>query len=95
MTDSHPSLTVERLADNLKQVRSRIAAAAERSGRSAKHVRLIAVTKYVDATVTERLCRAGCLELAESRPQQLWTKVEHLAASGMKCAVASDRTSAA
>lgn len=62
------------IADNLRRVRERIARAAEQSGRAPDAVRLVAVTKYVDATAAAELVAAGCHDLAESRPQALWTK---------------------
>lgn len=65
---------VRRIADNLQQVRDRIARAARAAGRRAEDVRLIGVTKYVDPQLTAALLAAGCRDLGESRPQQLWDK---------------------
>ncbi len=62
------------LADNLKRVRDRIGAAAQAAGRDAKDVRLVAVTKYVDSATTAALHSAGCDDLGESRPQEIWDK---------------------
>jgi pyridoxal phosphate enzyme (YggS family) len=64
------------LADNLAEIRGRIAAAAERSGRPADTVKLVAVTKYVDPATACLLVEAGATDLGESRPQQLWSKAE-------------------
>ena len=50
-----------------------------RSGRSADAVTLVAVTKYVSADVVRPLVAAGCRDLGESRPQQLWEKAAALA----------------
>jgi len=69
----------DRIAENLALVRERIATAAARSGRSPEKIMLVGVTKYVDAPVTRMLFAAGCRELGESRPQQLWEKAESLA----------------
>lgn len=69
----------DRCLANLATIRGRIAAACERAGRSADEVRLIAVTKYVDAAITRTVAECGCLDLAESRPQQLWDKAAALA----------------
>ncbi len=63
-----------RIADNLSAVRSRIAVAAARSGRRADDVRLVAVTKYAGEREIEALLAAGCRDLGESRPQQLWQR---------------------
>ena len=68
----------EILADNIARVRERMATAAQRSGRAADEITLVAVTKYVGVDETRALIAAGCHELAESRPQQLWQKAEQL-----------------
>ncbi len=62
------------LADNLARVQQRIHQAAETAGRVGDDVQLVAVTKYVDASITAALLAAGCSMLGESRPQQLWDK---------------------
>ena len=67
------------IADNLTAVRERIAAAAARSGRAAEAVRLVAVTKYVGLDEIHALLDAGCLDLGESRPQQLQQRAAELA----------------
>jgi PLP dependent protein len=67
-----------RIAENVAAVRGQIAAAAQRSGRPADAVKLVAVTKYVSADVVRPLVEAGCLDLGESRPQQLWDKAAQL-----------------
>jgi len=68
-----------RIADNLAGVQARIAEAALRSGRDADAVRLVAVTKYADIAHTQALVAAGCRDLGESRPQQMWKKAAALA----------------
>jgi pyridoxal phosphate enzyme (YggS family) len=68
-----------RLQENLRRVRGRIEAAARRSGREPEDVTLVAVTKYVGPETAHALCAAGCCELGESRPQELWRKAEALA----------------
>src|SRR5437868_4128720 len=80
-----PLPTVEiarRIRDNLGQVRDKIAAAAIRSGRTANHILLVGVTKYVEPDTARLLVEAGLTHLGESRPQELWNKAEALA--GMK-----------
>jgi len=71
-----PSMSdaAQQILENLAQVRQRIELAADRAGRRAVDIGLVAVTKYVDATVTAALLSAGCVALGESRPQQLWEK---------------------
>lgn len=63
-----------RLLDNIARVRAEVEAAAVRSGRPAGAVKLVAATKYVDATLTRQVAAAGLLDLGESRPQEIWAK---------------------
>src|SRR5262245_740309 len=69
------------IAGNLAHVRQRIAEAAGRSGRKADEVRLIAATNYVGLAEARALVAAGCRDLGESRPQELWHKTAELANS--------------
>lgn len=64
---------------NFERVCRQIEAAALRSGRRASEVTLVAVTKYVDVGAARDLLAAGCADLGESRPQELWRKAEQLA----------------
>ena len=68
--------TSQLIADNLARVRERIADAAVSSSRKADEIQLVAVTKYVGPAESKALLDAGCVELGESRPQQLWEKAE-------------------
>ncbi len=68
------------IAENLRRVRERIARAAESAGRTADEVRLVGVTKYVGSREAAELAAAGCLDLGESRPQELWKKAGEIAA---------------
>lgn len=68
----------QRLADNLASVRRRISEAADRTGRSASEIALVAVTKYASAETARQLAELGCTDLGESRPQELWAKAEAL-----------------
>lgn len=67
---------VEQFKENLTVVRQRIADAAQRSGRSATDVQLVAVSKYVDAAMTALLIEAGADVLGENRPQALDEKYQ-------------------
>jgi PLP dependent protein len=62
------------IAGNVARIRERIAAAAVAAGRDPASVKLVAVSKYVDASTAALLVAAGCNALGESRPQQLWEK---------------------
>ncbi|HEV3021068.1 MAG TPA: YggS family pyridoxal phosphate-dependent enzyme [Pirellulales bacterium] len=75
--------TADRIADNLRQVRGRMADAARRVGRSPDDVRLVGVTKYVGSEEALALAAAGCRDLGESRPQQLWQKAAALEGAGV------------
>jgi pyridoxal phosphate enzyme (YggS family) len=68
------------IADNLHRVQERIARAAESAGRRADEIILVGVTKYVDTQQAAELVAAGCYDLGESRPQELWKKAESLTA---------------
>lgn len=63
-----------RIVENVVRVRERIAAAAHAAGRDAASIRLVAVSKYVDAATASALLAAGCADLGESRPQEIWDK---------------------
>src|SRR3954452_5733599 len=66
------------IADNLRRVQERIATAAESAGRNPSEITLVAVTKYVGIDEARELVAAGCRDLGESRPQELWKKAEDL-----------------
>ncbi len=71
-------MTAARIAANLASVRDRMADAARRSGRRADDVTLVAVTKYAQIDQVLALLDAGCRDLGESRPQELWHKADEL-----------------
>jgi len=76
--------TGERLLANLEDVRHRIAAAAERSGRSAADVRLVAVTKSAPDNLVRRLIDAGQKDLGENRAQQLHDRAAEMEGLGIR-----------
>ena len=63
------------LSNRLDEVRERIARALERSGRPAGSVRLLAITKGVDAERVREAFRRGARELGESRVQEAEPKI--------------------
>lgn len=73
-----------RIRDNWSDVMHSVAVAAEQSGRDADSVRVVGVTKYVDAAITGWLVEAGCRDLGENRPQTLVEKFETLADPGIR-----------
>jgi pyridoxal phosphate enzyme (YggS family) len=69
------------LADRLRSVHERIAAAGRRAGRDPAGVRLVAVTKTVGPRVAALLPELGVLDLGETRPQEMWKKAAALPAA--------------
>lgn len=69
---------VEKLTDNLNDVRRRIAAAAERAGRHPDAVTLIAVTKGTDANLVDAAIAAGVAHIGENRVQEAQRKFPHV-----------------
>lgn len=67
-----------RLRDNLDSVRSAIAEAAKRSGRTADSVKLVAVTKRRSLDHVKALHDLGVRDFGENYPQELWEKAEVL-----------------
>ena len=70
---------VPEIAERLARVRDRIAAAAERSGRTAAAVRLVVVTKEVPTDDIRVAVEGGAADLGENRVQELLPKMEELA----------------
>ena len=66
----------KRISANWQQVMDEVAEAARICGRASTEVKVIGVSKYVDAETTEMLVAAGCSELGENRPQALQQKAE-------------------
>jgi pyridoxal phosphate enzyme (YggS family) len=79
------------IADNLRRIQERIARAADSVGRSAQDILLVGVTKYVDSNKAAELAVAGCTNLGESRPQELWNKHDALTQAGTSSANSSIR----
>ncbi len=74
-----PGKEVAVLAANLAGVRARIAAAADRAGRDASAIRLLAVSKTVPEDRIRLAVEAGCRELGENKVQELARKHANLA----------------
>ena len=66
------------IAENLEHVRDRIAAAAQRAGRSLDDVELVAVSKTHDATRVREAIDAGQKLFGESRVQEARAKIPEL-----------------
>lgn len=68
-----------KIRENRERVREAVAAACGACGRAPDAVRIVAVTKYVDAATAKLLVDAGEEDLGENRPQQLDEKRRILA----------------
>ena len=75
MTDEELS---DRLKENWQLVQDEVSQAAIDCGRDPGSIKIVGVSKYVDARVTRKLVEVGCRSLAESRPQVLWDKSSQL-----------------
>ncbi len=67
------------ISARVAQVRGRIEAAAERSGRSPESVRLVVVSKYRTVEEIEEALRAGITDIGENRVQEAEQKQSPLA----------------
>jgi len=76
--------TVERdkLRARLEQIEARIEAACKRAGRSREEVKIVAVTKYVDAEAIGDLLSVGIDHIGENRAQDALPKMERYGVEG-------------
>lgn len=72
------------IAARYAEVRRSVAEACRSAGRDPEDVRIIGVTKYVGVDEARILHQAGCADLGESRPQELWRKAEAFTAEGLR-----------
>jgi PLP dependent protein len=70
------------IADNMAQVRERIAAAARRAGRSPDEITLMTVSKAVEAARIQQAYEAGIRVFGENRVQEFAEKMGSLGALG-------------
>lgn len=66
------------IAKNLEDVRGKIAAATERSGRSADDVTLVAVTKTHPAEMINEAIDLGVTDIGENKVQEIMEKYDHV-----------------
>lgn len=69
------------IKENLDNILSRIKVAAEKSGRKAEDIKLIAVTKTVDVERIKSVYNYGILDMGENRVQELLDKYDKLDSS--------------
>jgi pyridoxal phosphate enzyme (YggS family) len=72
----------EQLRERLKRIEERITAACRRSNRKREDVKIIAVTKYVDAEVIGDLLDVGVSHIGENRVQDALPKYEQYGDQG-------------
>ena len=70
--------TRQRLIDNWLRTQQDVRQALRNAGRAPESIRIIGVSKYVTSDVAQALLEAGCIDLGESRPQQLIEKASHI-----------------
>jgi pyridoxal phosphate enzyme (YggS family) len=68
-------LTPEQVADNLEYVRAAIAQAADRAGRSAQDITLVAVSKTVPIQLVRMAYNLGVINFGENRVQDALPKI--------------------
>ncbi|KPK91404.1 hypothetical protein AMJ80_07385 [bacterium SM23_31] len=66
------------IAENIKTVKKQIAQAAQRNGRKAEDITLIAVTKTHPAAVVDEAIRCGITDIGENRIQEAVEKYENV-----------------
>jgi PLP dependent protein len=77
---TNPDARRPEIAENLRQVRARIAAACRAAGRPPGEVSLIAVTKFFPVTDAIHLAELGVADLGENRDQEAAAKAADFAA---------------
>jgi len=75
LTERVSGLKAERVRANLAEVRERIAGAAERAGRDAGDVEIVAAVKYVPVEELGALAEGGVTVVGENRAQDLEAKI--------------------
>src|SRR5689334_8291573 len=68
----------EPLGVRLADVRARLAASAQRSGRKSDEVRLIAISKTHPASVIKQVCQLGATDFGENRVQEAEGKIAEI-----------------
>lgn len=66
------------IQDNIHAILEKVAAAAKDAGRDPESIKLVAVTKTVDAQTAKEVMDAGCTTLGENRVQSFLEKYEVL-----------------
>src|SRR2546430_16414305 len=81
--NDEPGNNQERLAANIAYVRSNIAEAAQRSGRSPGEITLVAVSKTVPVELVKIAYNLGVTNFGENRVQEALPKIAEFHPQGM------------
>lgn len=73
------------VTENLKEIRENIARAAEKSGRTAADITLLAATKTVPAEVINHAISQGLTHIGENKVQELCSKYDKLHLEHCRC----------
>src|SRR6266851_4009166 len=87
MLDDQPRITREQLAANIAHVRSAIAEAAQRAGRSADEITLVAVSKTMPGELVQIAYNLGVTDFGENRVQEALPKIEAFHPHGIRLPV--------
>ncbi|MEI8336307.1 MAG: YggS family pyridoxal phosphate-dependent enzyme [Actinomycetes bacterium] len=79
MTTQGDETAIQRLSENLEEVRSRISEAARLSDRNASSIRLVGISKTIDVATLALTLDLGLYEFGENRAQELLEKAPQLA----------------
>ena len=71
------------IAENLRRVRERVAAACERAGRSPDEVTIVGVSKTFPPEAIAEACRAGLTDIGENRVQEALRKIPLVESQGL------------
>lgn len=77
-------LSTEQLAENIAQVRARIAEAARKVGRDPAEITLVAVSKTKPVELVEMAYNLGVTDFGENRVQEALPKIEHFHPQGLR-----------
>jgi len=83
MDTIHESIPQTKISDNLAEIRSRIASAAQRVGRNPDEITLVAVSKQKPFSTLEQALDAGQLDFGENRFDETWQKIKQAQSSGL------------
>lgn len=78
-------IRIKNLQENLKIIQERISLAAQKSGRNAEDITLLAATKTIPAEIINKAIDLGVTNIGENRVQELMEKYEDLNLENCSC----------